>query len=360
MTAPTALPSGPPRWRLRPTELATLASALLLLATAVLVPDGEERRGLLVTVALTTAYALVWNHLLPPGAFGEARYAVGGSVMQVILVYMLVTTGGAGSPWFVFYVLPVLATVFSYRPRATAAIAIVAVAGLVAVPFLAPADRADDASLELLVVLLVGLGAVSSMAYMITRTMRDQRDRRLDQEERLREALAATERDALTDPLTGAHNRRSLDRFLAAVTSRAARDQRPYSLLLVDVDGLKALNDRAGHTTGDRALRLVARAAAEVVRAYDLVARLGGDEFVVVLHETPHEAARHTAERIRERAAYLFGLDPAMEGMSVSVGTAAWRPEATPSEVLAEADADMYGAKRDRRGLRRLRVAGED
>ncbi len=332
--------------RLRPTEVATLASALILLVTAVLPGSGDDRAGVLVAFALTLTYTAIWYHVLPAGTFGGARYAIGGVAVQAILVYLLIATGGVRSPWFVFYVLPVLATAFSYHPRSTAAVAAAAAAGFVFVGFADPAARTTEDVREILVVRLVGLGAVASMAYLITRAMRAHRDGFEHQEARLREVLAMTEREAMTDPLTAVHNRRALDQALARAGSRAARDGRPYSVLLIDVDGLKALNDRQGHAAGDRGLRLIATAATEATRGYDVVARYGGDEFVVVLHDGGAEAARATADRVTARAQQLLAADPALAGTTLSVGAATWRPGMTADDLLAEADSAMYHTKR--------------
>lgn len=339
----------PVRRRVRPTEIATVASAFFLLATAGVAVDPAVRAGLLVTFALTVAYVAIWYHVLPPRTFGEARYWIAGSVVQLILVFMLATTGGIRSAWFVFYVLPVLATIFSYRPRSTAIVAAVAIAGLVAVAFGDLMDPTDAAPREFFVVRSIGIGALATMAYTLTRTMRAQRATLERQETRLRELLSAAERDAMTDPLTGAHNRRALDQVLARAASRAERNSHPYSILLMDVDQLKAINDRSGHAAGDEALRLVAASAMETVRGYDVVARVGGDEFVVVVHDVDAASARATAGRIAQRASDRLGADPAVRGATISIGAATWKPGLTPDEVVAEADTAMYEAKRTRR-----------
>ena len=336
------------RARVRPTELATLASAALLLVTAVLPGSDEERAGVFTALVLTIVYTVIWYHLLPPGTFGPARYAIGGGVVQLILVYLIVTTGAVSSPWFIFYLLPVLATAFSYDPSSTAAVAVIATIGVVFVGATDPHMRTTEDVRDLLLTRIVGLGAISSMAYMITRAMRSHRDASRRQEARLREVLANTEREAMTDPLTAVHNRRALEQELARANSRAARDGHAYSILMIDLDGLKALNDRQGHPAGDRALRLIASAATEAIRGYDVVARYGGDEFVVVMHDGGLDAARLTAERVRVRATSLLGSDPLLAGTTISVGVAAWRPGMTPEDVLAESDADMYAAKRHR------------
>ena len=157
--------------------------------------------------------------------------------------------------------------------------------------------------------------------------------------ERLRAVLAE---EAVRDPLTALHNRRHLDRVLPAELA-AASPQRPVSLLVVDVDHFKAVNDRHGHATGDRVLQAVARVLAESARAGDTVARLGGEEFVVVLSGAGRREAAERAELIRRRCAALAHAGPAV---TVSVGVAeAPADGADPAGLLARADEAVYAAK---------------
>lgn len=330
--------------------MATIGSAIFLVASALLPSAAAERSGLLMVAGAVTAYSVVWYRVLPTGAFGEWRYEIAGSFIQMLGVLTLIVSGGVGSPWFAFYLLPPIATVFSYRPRATAIVGGVAALGIVACAVLLPNVAGGvEATRDLAILRIVELAAVGSMAFLITRAMRRNRAALVASEAQLRVALAVTEREALTDPLTGVHNRRSLEQALTAATSRAERSSRPYALLLVDVDGLKALNDRAGHAAGDTLLRLLGRAATDAIRAYDLVARFGGDEFVVVISDTTDESAHRTAERIQQRFVQLLAERPELAGTTISVGAATWAPGRTANALLAEADEEMYRAKRARR-----------
>ena len=143
-----------------------------------------------------------------------------------------------------------------------------------------------------------------------------------------------------TDVLTGLHNRRALFERLRHELARAERYPQPLSLLLMDVDGLKALNDRSGHRAGDAALLQVADAIRSGSRASDLASRFGGDEFVVLAPNTDGEAALRLADRVR---ASMTG------GVTVSVGIAtlvAGSPRPDPEQLLRAADAALYDAKR--------------
>jgi diguanylate cyclase (GGDEF)-like protein len=335
------------RSRPRPAEIATVGSAIFVLASALSPAAAQHRAGLLLAAAAVIAYSVVWYRVLPTGTFGEWRYVVAGSFIQLIGLFTLVITGGVSSAWFAYYLLPVIATVFTYRPRVTAFVAALGMLGIVVAALAIPGTDVGN-TIGVAFLRVIEIAAVAMLALLITQAMHRQRQTLLEREDELRDALAVTERQALTDPLTGVHNRRSLEQALASVSSRAERDHRPYALLMVDVDHLKALNDRAGHAAGDAVLQLVGRSAAEAVRAYDLVARSGGDEFVVVLNDTSDESAHRTADRIQQRFEQLIAGRPELGDMTISVGAATWEPGRSTSELMAEADEEMYAAKRRR------------
>lgn len=149
-----------------------------------------------------------------------------------------------------------------------------------------------------------------------------------------------------TDPLTGLRNRRALYGRLEDEIARAGRYRQPLSILLIDVDGLKEINDLFGHRAGDAALRRVAAAIRDGSRGADLGARWGGDEFVLLAPNTGAEAALGLAERIR--LAVAEGTDPTGSG-TVSVGVATVDPDGAPPapDALAlQADEALYEAKR--------------
>lgn len=160
---------------------------------------------------------------------------------------------------------------------------------------------------------------------------------------------------ALTDSLTGLHNRRSFDDMLDREWQRTLRTGSPTSLLLLDLDHFKLLNDTYGHTVGDDCLRAVARALSGTVRrGADLCARYGGEELAVILPDTGFEGARQVAESVR--LAVLRLHIPHRENLegdgllsaSIGVATALGRCGGTmrmPEALLQAADAALYRAK---------------
>ena len=154
---------------------------------------------------------------------------------------------------------------------------------------------------------------------------------------------------ATYDALTGLFNRRGFDLGLDQELARVARHPRPLSMLLVDVDNLKAVNDNAGHAAGDAALRRVAAALLAVARRTDIVARLGGDEFAVLTPETDARDAAAIAARVHAE----LSASASASKLTVSIGIAALNSAGPSSEFLRAADVALYQAKRAGRSCTR-------
>lgn len=161
---------------------------------------------------------------------------------------------------------------------------------------------------------------------------------------------------AMHDGLTGLLNRKSLDARLAEEVSRAQRHGGSLSMMLIDVDHFKALNDQLGHLSGDHTLRLLADIFTAVTRESDLVFRYGGDEFAILLPATDLQAARCSADRIRARLesmppeAFCISGDNAPVRPGVSIGIAQYQQGDTESDLLQRADNGLYEAKARGRG----------
>ncbi|HET7012244.1 MAG TPA: GGDEF domain-containing protein [Anaerolineales bacterium] len=152
---------------------------------------------------------------------------------------------------------------------------------------------------------------------------------------------------AHTDPLTGLANRRWFMDQLDREVARARRHNRPLSLIYIDLDGFKAINDRFGHLFGDDILRGVSRSMGAILRSTDLLARIGGDEFAVVLPETNETGAANVNQKLRKAvAAYAAQFGAALPSLTFCAGIARLRPgDTTIDDVLARADEAQYLAK---------------
>lgn len=151
----------------------------------------------------------------------------------------------------------------------------------------------------------------------------------------------SAEATSLSDELTGLPNRRSAVQALRRFDLAASSSGRPYSVLAVDVDGLKGINDTGGHAAGDLAIRRVATAIHDTLRGADLAARMGGDEFIALLFDTNASQARIVGDRIRAAIAAPANTD-GRAAVTASIGISVWSPGRTGQELLAEADRALY------------------
>ncbi|MGZ3360170.1 MAG: diguanylate cyclase [Xanthobacteraceae bacterium] len=161
----------------------------------------------------------------------------------------------------------------------------------------------------------------------------------------LRTALQKVELDAATDALTGHWNRRALDDVLKQQLHRRAASGKPFSILMLDIDFFKHINDEFGHMVGDDVLRAFAQRLREFLRGDDFCARFGGEEFVVVLPDTSLDTAMEIGERIRKGIAEAPLLIQPSVKATVSIGVAAMERVQSIHELFAAADAAVYLAK---------------
>ena len=163
---------------------------------------------------------------------------------------------------------------------------------------------------------------------------------------RLERQAAKLERLSLTDDLTGLHNRRAFEERLADEVARARRTGTPLSVLMIDLDDFKLVNDVHSHAAGDTVLRTTAEAMVACVRDSDTCARIGGEEFVVMLPGTDLQGATIVAEKIvvqvHERNLYDSGVN-----VTASAGVALFKGSEAPGELVDRADQALYKAKRE-------------
>lgn len=169
--------------------------------------------------------------------------------------------------------------------------------------------------------------------------------------------VAQLSAQAIEDPLTGLPNRRAFDHELPRLVALAVRTREPLSLLTLDVDQFKVVNDTRGHAAGDAALRLVAEALGADNRGADLVARIGGDEFAIILPGCPLPDATLIAAHLQEQVSAHTAR--AGEAVTVSIGVASMPEMATTPAALFEAsDAALYASKAEGRPREAVRTLG--
>jgi diguanylate cyclase (GGDEF)-like protein len=156
---------------------------------------------------------------------------------------------------------------------------------------------------------------------------------------------------AIRDPLTGLYNRKHILDMLGMELDQCGRFGQGLSVMLVDLDHFKAVNDRFGHAAGDQVLGVMAQRMAFGLRKVDQLGRIGGEEFLAYCPQTDLEGARALAERLREQVAIdsIPGL-PANDRVTLSIGLASWEgPEDTLERLLSRADKALYRAKAEGR-----------
>ncbi len=207
---------------------------------------------------------------------------------------------------------------------------------------------AGNLSVQLPVAQRDELGHLTQVFNQMTDNLRQSRDEFEAASQTLQKQNKLLEKLSITDSLTGLYNRKKLDDILADQLARFKRNQRPFALLMLDIDHFKKLNDTYGHLAGDQVLASVARTFSNSIRNIDFVARYGGEEFVIVLPETALSAAHDMAERILTQvrsASYQFNDQSIAVTLSIGVAMSRSSDESADT-LLARTDRMLYEAKR--------------
>jgi diguanylate cyclase (GGDEF)-like protein len=308
---------------------------LFAVTTIVAVTDlwGDRQVPILVLLAIAGLYTFVLHEVVPPRVPDTVLLIAEGALSILFVAALIALTGGAASPFF--FALPLVvvgAAIVVAPPIALAFTAGAAVGYLLAV--LATNPVFDDNSLVTVVINLTALGLIAYVGMAIGREQRRARDN--------------ANRLATVDPLTGLRTRAFLFNALERELARSQRTGRGFCLLMIDMDDLKGVNDRLGHLSGDRALRLVGDVIRDGIRRIDTGARFGGDEFVVLLPETDPTGGWVLAEKVRQGVSQAgLQVDGARIATSVSVGLVTYPADGESVGALLEhADEAMYRSKR--------------
>ncbi len=287
------------------------------------------------SAAIATAGLWVIGPVMARHRHQAAFFLAWSSSVVVVILLGTALDGGERSPLASLLFLPLLYAALSYRPRVVLFLGVVEVIGYLGITF---ADATPTTAYATLLAATLSLTAL-----MATQSARN----REEQAGELHTLALKLEGEATRDGLTACLNRRGFDAAIEAEVARAIRYHRPMSLLVLDVDHLKAINDEYGHAGGDAALQEVGSALHRAGRPNDLVARLGGDEFALVVPETGVAGALELAERTHAALRAATGV----AGVSVSIGAATLTSTVTTADQLMRAaDGALYAAKHAGRG----------
>lgn len=313
-------------------------ASLLFIVSAMVVEaltGSGDITAVIVLLALAAVVILLFQDVLPYRSLGRWRLTIEAAAVIVVLTILVAITGGHTSAFFLGYVLFLGVAALWSSGIGPPVLALVTSAAYLGGVLLAtdnlPAAPADIGRVAF------NLVALSLVTYVSSVVGREQRAARED-------AL----RLSRFDSLTGLQSRDYFATLLEQEILRAGRSGRPFALLMLDLDGLKAANDRFGHASGDLLLRAVADTLIGDIRVTDLAARYGGDEFVVFLPETDLAGAMLVADKVRIDIARLaLPHDGQVIRTSVSVGLVTYPEDGRSStELMRRADLAMYEAKR--------------
>jgi diguanylate cyclase (GGDEF)-like protein len=315
-----------------------IASWIFLLTTTVIVAATGlwpmTQPAIFVLLAFSGLFIVVIHDLLPADTLGPTKFVVEGSVAITVATLLVALTDGVDSPFFFAFPLIVGGAALVVSPLTTVALAAAASLGYVLAVVAGSPGPLGPETAATVGVNLTALLLLSYVAMVIARAQRDTRD--------------AAIRLSTIDSLTGLFNRNFFFAAMEREIARSARSGRGFCLLMMDLDGLKSINDELGHFQGDRVLRGVGEVISLGVRQIDTAARYGGDEFVVLLPETDPTGAFVLAEKIR------FGVQAMPIEMpdeaarpSLSIGVVNYPDDGgSADELIISADGAMYASKR--------------
>lgn len=296
-----------------------------------------------ITLIVAGILVLVVHEILPPSNLGTPRMVLEASAAIVFLTMIVLLTGNSSSPFFLIYPLLVGGAALVASPAIAALLTLETVVayGVAALSGPLSGQQASEA-LARVGINLTALVLLSYSGMTIAKVQRRTRD--------------AAIRLSTVDSLTDLYNRAFLFNGVEREIQRSRRFKRGFCLLMMDLDGLKSINDRFGHYQGDVVLRAVAGIIREGSRSVDVAARYGGDEFVALLPETDPSGAYVVAEKIRQGVTELV-VEAAGQQVttSLSIGVVSYPEDGlTADELMIAADEAMYLSKR----LGKNRVVG--
>lgn len=317
-------------------RLVRIVSYLFLAAVAAVnLIVSPDRFDVYVLLVVGIVLLVFFQDVLPADRLSRWRLRLEALAIVGFLAVLVALTGGYASPYFFGFVLLLGAGSLWATGTSSLLLAVLSIVTYVVAAMLGswPAVTTPDAAGRV-AFNVVALGLVAYIGWVIGREQRRARE----------EALRLSRFDALTGLLSRAFFISTVEREIP----RAARTGRGFALLMFDMDGLKAANDRYGHEAGDRLIQAVAEALRNDIRAADVPARYAGDEFVVLLPETDLPGALNVAEKIR---ADLSRLAVPQNGSFIrttaSIGLVTYPDDGrTWSELIRRADVAMYEAKR--------------
>lgn len=315
-------------------EIEWLLLILTLLYQVVEGPTEVNRDPITIALGVYAAFVLGFHYANFYRSESRWKVAIETWVMLAFITWVVWFTGKLQSPLVNLYLLPIITSALALGKLTT-----LLEAGLITSCYVLLRDVSADAqvgSLAYLSALLAQVAPILLVAYITTMFSAD-----------IRYGMSKAKLLSETDELTSLYNMRGFSIMADKLFGQALRYARPLSVLMIDSDNLKHINDKHGHDAGNNLLRQTAQCIKGELRGTDVLARYGGDEFVALLPDTGAHGAREVAERIRKSVSFApLELGEVDVPMSVSIGIATFPDHGRSIDtILKRADSAMYEAK---------------
>ena len=315
-------------------EIEWLLLILVLLYQVVLPLDEEASAALAMAMFFFAAFVLSFHYANFYRSETHWKITIETAMMILFVTWVLAYTGGAESPLHDLYILVIIVAALTLGKIVTLA-EMALIAGCY-IWLAYPLEAGDVMTLSYGAKLLAQMAPMLLVAYITSMLSAD-----------LRRAYSHVKHLSETDELTGVLNMRAFATVAERVAQQAVRYARPFSVVMIDSDSLKQVNDTLGHETGNRLLQQTVECIQGRLRQTDLIARYGGDEFVALLPETPCTGAAGVAERIRKSVEMTpLMMHEKKVSTTISIGIACYPNHGVDFEsVLEKADRAMYAGK---------------
>ena len=313
-------------------EIEWLTVVLVLLYQVVFTPGPEAASALALGTLVFGGFILTFHYLNFYRKESHWKIAIETWVMIGFITWVLLHTGRLESPLVNLYLLVIITTSLTLGKAAT-----LLQMALIAACYLWLSEPSQTESLTIyLAGLLAKLAPMVLVGYITTMLSSD-----------IRRALTHIKALSETDELTGVLNMRAFATVANRVSRQSARYNHPYSVVMIDSDSLKSVNDKYGHQAGNKLLQMLVQCIRAQLRDTDVVARYGGDEFILLLPETTAVGAEKLSVRIRQRVeAEVLSTREKAVNCTVSIGVASYPEHASDLESLMErADQALYRSK---------------
>lgn len=297
-----------------------------------------SRIGLVASMVIFAIYVLGFHYLNANSRQTRWKLAIESWVMISFITWVVWNTGGVTSPLINLYVLAIITSAITLG-KVVSLLEILLIGSFYF--YIAMRDESGYTYGQF-VQLMLYFAPFVLVAYITTLLASD-----------IHNSKVILKNLAETDDMTGLLNKRSLEMLFKVAADKAIREKQPMTVMMIDTDNLKQVNDRYGHLAGDALIVTVSRTIVECLRSFDIICRYGGDEFVVVMPNTPADKALELGERVRKAVANTsFDVEGAQISTTICAGLATWPSHVDDiSTLLARADTSLYACKRSGRNM---------